>query len=214
MSKRLTDQEKKDMKELTYNLLGKRIQMAKFPMTQEELYGFWQGLMPVGVVEAIHTINTNEVVSGMLNTSNRIAFNAFEYRLDIYGDGLLWKTPRGGINIRSDHEKYKELHDFMALRHRVEAETKLTNNVVRSLVSHATAAGQIKRVWPELASFLSSEAASSLRDVTRASRIPPHFNIENFNARKDMLNRVLAEAHILPELVREKLSFSVSLNSP
>lgn len=214
MTKRLTDQEKKQFNEKIDNVLSKRIQIAEFPMDENGLYTFWRSIMPYDVIMALDTVNGDSLGASLMNERTRVEFNTGPFHNSIRADSRVWSTGRGGITVNDNHPMYEVLHDFAAIRYRVDNETEATGNFARNLIFHASAAGQIKRVWPELASFLSKQANDSLREVQRASRIPPSVNMEEFHKNSEMFNRVLAEGHILPDLEHNSMTFAVRILSP
>lgn len=198
MSKRLTEHERDRMSSSVHSLLERRIQMAKFPVEDDRLYEFWRTLVPDEVTKAIDVLVASDYKS-MVDTDWRIGIILGDNKVTISPDeSMYWSTGRDGIPVPETHPMYKPITEFITLRIRINYETMVTQKVARELIWTVGAAGQIKRAWPELASFLSPEAKDSVRSVQRASRLPVGFNMTDFNANRDLYNRVLAEAHILP----------------
>lgn len=210
MSKRLTDQDKDSMNSKIFSLLYKRTQMAKFPFnTTDELYEFWRTVTPSTLVRALDILDNDDTMRGLLGGEYHTTYRVGDYIIGVHSGSKLWETPKGGLVISDNNQQYEALLEFATLRFKSDHETAITNNVARHLIYCANAAGQIKRAWPELASFLNGEAAESLKSVQRASRLPPGFDMEPLTSNIDMFNRVIAEAHILPEPKHEELSFTV-----
>jgi len=211
MSKRLNDNEKDRMRERITKLIGKRIQMAEFPFAEsQDVYDFWERNIDPEFKHAIDVLRNSKAGIGMLDRSYYISLRVGDFRVEVSCDEYFyWSSPDGGFIVPDIAPEYEALKLYAETMHRVVKESDDTISEARSLIHEANAAGQIKRVWPELASFLGNEAAGSIRSVQRASRIPGGYNMEEFNEHSDMFNRVLAEAHILPDLVRGNIDTSV-----
>lgn len=205
MTKRLTETERERMSTRIHNVFGYRKHMGNFPLeTRDQAYDFWLGLIPQEVSSAIVTMKEDDLAKHMLSENWR---NDFRLCIDEHTDytislsvRMLWYSTNGGWVVPHDNPMYEKLKEYVVNRERVDAETAKAVDWAIDLVQAANAAGQIKRVWPELIKMLGVDAANSLKNTQRASRLPNNFPYKEFMQEYDDLNRILAEGLMLKGL--------------
>lgn len=187
------------MKEKIYSTLNKRTQMALLPFDEQGILQLWHDYTPREITDAIDILSAYPITNAIIDQTRYIRFNASGYTVEIYLPKYhIIATPREGLVLPDDDQRCIQLIDFAKLSLRIEEETRATYYKACSLIDLAGAAGQIKRAWPELLSFLSKVAANSTNGTQRASRMPKGWDETEFDSNKDLYNRVLAEALILP----------------
>lgn len=210
MSKRLTEYERDHMTQRVDALLKRRKQMARFPVVDTtEMFKVWKGLVEPELKHSIEYLMNSHLGANLLSTYNYIDLNVAGYTIGIYSAYRPWRTSSDGLLVPDAHPLWKELKEFADIRYRTDHESTGARKWATELIEVSNAAGQLKRAWPELASILGDDAADSIKTVQRQSRLPPGWDEYEFNKERDTLNRVLAEAHILPEEYDGRMTFTV-----